>query len=91
MCSAALDNERRFWTREDWETYNKEDAEFAERFKAAMYRGDADKIDYLIEEGKNYYHFPDIASMQILFSENIDLYLSVMSQRSLFYKYDSIS
>lgn len=91
MCSALLDPERRFWTREDWENYNKKDAEFAEIFRDAMRRGDVDEIDDLIEEGKDYYHFPDIGPMQILFSDNMGFYLSVMSQRSLFYKYDSIS
>ena len=90
MCSAMLDIDRRGWTREDWENYNKKDAEFSENFKAAMLKGDTDEVDALIEEGKHYYHFPDISSMQILFADNMDFYLTVMSLRNLFYKYETI-
>lgn len=90
MCSATLDINRRSWTREDWENYNKKDAEFAEKFQKAMYNGDLEKIQDLVEEGKDYFHFPDIGSMQILFADNMDFYLTVMSLRNLFYKYETI-
>lgn len=90
MCSAVLDDSRRSWTREDWSTYNEKDAQFSKNFKDAMLKGDVAKVNSLIEEGKYYYHFSDIASIQILFAENMDLYLAVMNQRHLFYKYDSI-
>ena len=91
MCIAVLDPERLGWTREDWKTYNKEDAEFAETFKNAMCKGNVDEIDVLIEIGKGYYHFPNIGPLQILFVKDMDFYLSIMQQRDLFYKYDSIS
>ena len=90
MCSAMLDINRRGWTREDWENYNKKDAEFAENFKDAMRRGDLEEIEDLVEEGKGYYHFPNIGPMQIFFSENMDFYLTIMSMRNLFYKYETI-
>lgn len=90
MCSATLDITRRTWTREDWNDYNKKDNQFAENFKDAMVRGNKDEVYALIEEGKHYYHFPDISSMQILFSKNMDFYLSVMSMRNLFYQYETV-
>ena len=90
MCSAMLDINRRGWTREDWNEYNKKDAEFAENFKNAMCKGDKDEINALIEEGQHYYHFPDIGSLQILFTENMDFYLSIMNMRNLFYNYETV-
>lgn len=94
MCTALLDSTRRTWTREQWDSYNLKDEQFGERFKKAVLKRSRNDILNLLDEGKNYYHFPVMDNMQILFTETVDdfnFFQSVLRLKKFFYQYETLT